>query len=298
MEVRAQACGVVTIPATFVGHRAFATPVAVSDHRRLRFWIDSDGSGFIFDDVARHYAAMTGTVHNGSAQARLPRFARYATIPALTARGGTLSVLHRAEVAQDPIFAGLDGQLGASWLQRRVWTFDYPRSTLHWRCDGTEPYHPKDSEIPLSFSVNESGELVGGVQYPQMQIVIDGEPLLASLDTAATVALSRRAVETLRGSEPVEATSFVTHALVAQWHERHPSWAYVGNAGEQRGITAILVPLVLAGPVRFTDVWFTTRPDDDVFQGERETIKLGPTAFDCCVLTIDYVRRRAIVQKR
>jgi hypothetical protein len=241
---------------------------------------------------------MTEASENNSTRARLPRFTQNATIPALTVHGGTLSVLHRADVARDPIFAGLDGQLGASWLQHRVWTFDYRRSTVHWRCDGGEPAHAADEEIPLSFSLEESGRLTGGVQYPQLQIVIAGEPLLASLDTAATVALSPRGVAALHGSEAVRATSFVTQALVARWHELHPSWTYIGDAGQQRGITAILVPSVRAGPVRFTKVWFTTRPEDDVFAGERERVKLGPTAFGCCSVTIDYARRRAIVQKR
>ena len=94
----------------------------------------------------------------------------------------------------------------------------------------------------------------------------------------------------------MRATSFATRALVTQWHEQHPSWRYIKNAGQQAGIDAIRVPEVSAGAVQFHDVWFTTRPDDDVFEGEREQLKLGPTAFGCCVLTVDYRRRRAILQ--
>jgi len=288
-------CRVVAIPSLFVSQRVFAIALAAADRRTLRFWVDTDGSGFIFDDVARRYGTLmsdTGT----PARAELPRLAASADVPSLTTHAGTLSVLRRADVVQDPIFAGLSGQLGASWLQGRVWTFDYSRGELLWRCDGSEPDHAKSQEIPLSFARDANGHLIGGAEYPQLKVAIEGRRLLASLDTAATVALSKRDVEVLQGLQAVRATSFATRALVTQWHEQHPSWRYIKNAGQQAGIDAIRVPEVSAGAVQFHDVWFTTRPDDDVFEGEREQLKLGPTAFGCCVLTVDYRRRRAILQ--
>jgi len=296
IPVQARACGVVSIPALFVSQRVFAMPVAAADLRPLRFWVDSDGSGFIFDDVARRYGILAQEAASSHARAGLPRFVSSANIPPLTAHAGTLSVMRRAEVARDPIFDGLDGQLGASWLQHRVWTFDFPGHRFVWRCDGSEPDHAPSREIPLAFAVDAAGHLIGGVEYPQLDVTIAGTHFLASLDTAATVALSKHGVDALQGLEAVRATSFATRALVAQWHERHPSWPYVRDAGQQSGIDAIRVPEVGAGSVRFANVWFTTRPSDDVFEGEREQVKLGPTAFGCCALTIDYPRRRAIIQ--
>src|SRR6516162_5578147 len=116
IPVQARACGVVSIPALFVSQRVFAMPVAAADLRPLRFWVDSDGSGFIFDDVARRYGILAQEAASSHARAGLPRFVSSANIPPLTAHAGTLSVMRRAEVARDPIFDGLDGQLGASWL--------------------------------------------------------------------------------------------------------------------------------------------------------------------------------------
>ena len=294
----ALACGIMTIPSLFVQQRAFATPVAAADHDTLRFWLDSDGSGFIFDDVARKYGTLSDSEKSAHARSRLPLFTSSTSIPPLLANGGTLGVLSRSDVSGDPIFAGLVGQLGASWLQKRVWTFDYERSRLLWRCNGTEPMHQADEEIALSFQTDASGRLMDGLQYPQLTVSVDGVSYLASLDTAATVALSQSGLLALPKGGAVRATSFVTHALASRWHAAHPRWHYLQQAGQTRGIAAIRVPAIEAGPVRFHDVWFTTRPGDDVFEGEKEGVKLGPSAFGCCVLTIDYPRRRVIFQKR
>ena len=134
---------------------------------------------------------------------------------------------------------------------------------------------------------------------------IDGEHLFSALDTAATVALSPRGAAfidaraiAMKSGVLVRATSFVKRTLIDQWHERHPRWLYRAQVGQGRGISAILVPLVRAENVEFANVWFTTRPDDDVFQGELVDVKLGPTAFAGGSLTIDYLRKLAIVQRR
>lgn len=297
LPARAGACGVVAIPSSFTDQRAFAVPTAAYDLRTLRFWLDSDGSGFIFDDVVRRYGTIVPSTP-GNTRARLPRFAQGASIPALTAPEGTLAVLDRDSVSHDPIFAGLAGQLGASWLQNRVWTFDYVRQKLLWRCDGSEPAHSSAEEVRLSFATDASGKLSGGLQYPQVNVRIAGQQFLASLDTAATVALSPAGLSAMPRGGAVRATTFATSALVAQWRAQHPKWPYVANAGRQSDISAIMIPVVEAGDVRFVNVWVTTRPGDDVFEGEREKIKLGPTAFGCCTLTIDYRRGHAIVQSR
>jgi hypothetical protein len=55
----------------------------------------------------------------------------------------------------------------------------------------------------------------------------------------------------------------------------------------------IRVPAVSAGGVAFRDVWFSTRPNDDVFQGDTVDVKLGPSAFGNCAVTIDYVHEFA-----
>ncbi len=292
----ARACGVVAIPSMFSAGRSFATPVAAADGRSLFFWVDSDGSGFEFDDVARRYATLSPALGNSAPRASLPAFSSRGAIPGLAASGATLPVLRRSDVAGDALFAGLAGQLGASWLEHRVWTFDYPHAAIVWRCDASDPPHERAEEIALSFALDDHGRLEGGAQYPQLRVHIDGADLLASVDTAASVSLSTRAKAAMHDSVPaVRATSFATQALVRLWHARHPQWTYIPDAGSEQGVAAILVPTVTAGQVRFSGVWFTTRPSDDVFSGERESLKLGPSAFGRNMLTLDYRRRIAIV---
>jgi len=296
-EAAAQTCGDIPIPATFVEQRVIATPVAASGAQKVRLWIDSDGEGFLFDDVALRYATYLPTGPDEPVKARLPAFTMGGRFPQPSSYGSALGVMRRAEVHGDPIFAGLDGQLGASWLQRRVWTFDYPDRSLVWHCDGAQPPHTPADEVPILFATDPSGKLLGGAEYPQIHVDVAGQRFLASLDTAATVALSAQGMHALGPGQAVRATSFATRSVVAAWHARHPDWRYFANAGQTVGIVAIRVPIVTAAAVRFRNVWFTTRPDDDVFQGEQEQLKVGPTAFGCCVLTIDYLRHQAVVRR-
>jgi len=296
-DALAAPCAVTRVPAVFTAGRVFAAPMVDSDKRRLRLWIDSDGSGFLFDDVAARYGTLTKAGGSARQRATLPRWSTQATIPALTTRDRTLPILRRSDVASDPVFDGLDGQLGASWLQNRIWTFDYVRSALLLRCDGMDPAHSKNEVVKLSFALDVAGKLIGGVQYPHLTATVEGQSFPTSLDTAATVALSQAGLTRMRDRSPmVRATSFAKRSVVARWHAEHPDWRYDGDAGEAPGVAAILVPSVTTEKVRFQNVWFTTRPHDDVFEGDDVDLKLGPTAFGRSVITIDYVHKIAIVQ--
>ncbi len=78
-----------------------------------------------------------------------------------------------------------------------------------------------------------------------------------------------------------------------QWHAAHPDWTYIADAAYSPGISLIRIPEVHADRVTFRNVWFSTRPGDDVFQGDTVDAKLGPTAFGKCAVTIDYVHDTA-----
>jgi len=289
-------CGVVRIPAVFSAGRAVATPVADVDHRTLHLWIDSDGGGFEFDDIATRYGTAVAGGNAEMRRAKMPRWSSQAWLPGFATTNQMLPVLRRAAVAGDPIFRGLDGQLGASWLQNRIWTFDYLRSTIAWRCDGSIPHHAKADEVKLSFAVDKDGKYSAGLQFPRLRVAVGGNTYKASLDTAATVALGASGVVRMRDSQPsVRATSFAKRSVVMRWHAEHPKWRYDAYAGRDPGVAAILVPEISTGQVRFRDVWFTTRPDDDVFAGDDVDLKLGPSVFGRSVLTIDYVHGIAIV---
>ncbi|MGZ3518750.1 MAG: hypothetical protein ACXVAM_16520 [Vulcanimicrobiaceae bacterium] len=207
------------------------------------------------------------------------------SFPPVKLDGGRLPILDAGQVRNDPIFAGVDGQLGGSRLSDRICTIDYVAHRL-W-LDSTAPAAAPADIVPLAFDREH--------RYPSLEIQIDGQQLHASLDTAATVALSETAMRTLADELPnVRATSFVPRPTLSLWHNKHPDWPYIADGGATPGIAPIRVPEVRASRVVFNNVWLSTRPGDDVFAGETIDAKLGPTAFGDRVVTIDYVRDDAV----
>jgi hypothetical protein len=268
----------VELPSAFSGGRAFVMPRVANSDRRLTLWVDTDGSGFLRSGVVQALHLQTD-----GKTAYLPRL-NEAAFPPVTGNRGALPVLDDAGVSDDPIFNGLDGQLGWSWLGDRIWTIDYVGHHIYW--DRTAPPFRDSNLVPLTFDRSH--------RYPALDMVIDGKTYRSALDTAATVALSQRTVTLLNDGMPqVRATSFIPKRLLESWHATHPQWQYLPNAGFAPGIAMIRVPEVRANHITFHDVWFSTRPGDDVFQGETVDAKLGPTAFGKCAVTIDYVHDAA-----
>lgn len=270
------------LPSAFSGGRAFVVPRAARSSRRLTFWVDTDGSGFLRSSVVTSLKLQKG----GMNTAYLPRF-EDAGFPPAAGSGGALPILDDAQVANDPIFSGVDGQLGWSWLSGRIWTIDYVGHRVY--LDRTMPQFRDVDLVSLQFDKAH--------RYPRLDIAIDGKTYLAALDTAATVALSQRTVAELNDGIPqVRATSFIPRRTLDAWHAAHSDWTYIADAGYGKGVSMIRVPEVRAGRVLFRNVWFSTRPDDDVFQGDSVDAKLGPTAFGSCAVTIDYVHDQAVFE--
>jgi hypothetical protein len=259
------------VPSVLDGGRFFATPrTAVG--LPTKWWLDTDGGGFVFSDSARrlHLAG------DGPGRVRLPRFAS-ASMPA--ADDLRLPVLDSKQAADDPLLRGFDGQLGASWFVKRRWVFDYPAATLH--CNAA----PRSSSwLPV--------ELAGG-NFPRVRVELAGTALPASFDTAASVALQNDAVRRLGDGLPaVRATSFVKRSLFEQWQTANPGWPVLRSVGIVASIDAIRVPSVSLGQWALGPQWFTTRPGDDVFEGETIALKLGASAFSRCSVELDYPRQR------
>lgn len=269
----------VELPSAFSGDRAFVMPRVANSTRRLTLWVDSDGSGFLRSGVVNALHLQSGAMKT----AYLPQLDQ-PEFPPVTGNRGALPVLDDSDVANDPIFAGIDGQLGWTWLHDRIWTIDYTGHHIFW--DHAAPEFSGASRVPLVFDRAH--------RYPQINITIDGKTYRAALDTAATVALSERSAASLNDGMPqVRAASFIPKRTLDMWHAAHPEWNYIADAGFSRGVSLIRVPEVAAARVVFRNVWFSTRPDDDVFQGDTVDAKLGPTAFGKCAVTIDYVHDAA-----
>ena len=262
------------LPAAVINGRFFYQP-SVGAHR-LRIWLDTDGSGF----VTRRCVETLG----------LTVAANHTTLPdpvlQPAALSGRLPVFDPDPA--DSIFAGIDAQFGATWFQGRTVSLDYPRGRLQVLAP-SEASSGTKGRATLHFQTGPDGNRIDGRQYPSVDVAIDGnERVTMSFDTAATVVLSPASENTLSdGWGAVRATSFVTHAAMRSWHAAHPSWRFIARAGGD-GIDLLQVPGLTIGTYRARDVWFSTRPGDDVFEGESVTGKIGPTAFFRSRVTLNY----------
>lgn len=255
------------LPSALVNGRFFYEPTVGS--RKIVIWMDTDGDGFVTQRFANEFhLSRVGD------RARLPSEVLQPT------QQGLLPVV--APDPSDAIFDGVDAQLGATWFDDRIVRFDYRRGAL----------------IVLETVPGGTGSLgraaltfEGG--YPRIEVRVAGKSYPMSVDTAATVVLTPRTIAALHDNwGPVRATSFVAGALLRDWHTAHPEWKFLQRAGAD-GVSMIEVPELSLGTFAARNVWFSTRPGDDVFQGETVLAKIGPTAYGKVTLTLDYRDRVA-----
>lgn len=267
--------GDVTVPVELRGGRFFAVPQTL-DGKIFACWLDTSGSGFIFDSAIAAFG-LPFTRENGKRRAVLPPFRAGHDIPAVRSPLGELPVFERSEDdKRDPILRGFDAQLGVTWFDARTWRFDYPGKTLHAIAAGLGA---KDASIDLTMD--------RGV--PQVVAVVGDDAVTMDFDTAASIAYSP---EWTLGGPEVQATSFIPRATLERWRTLHPSWKVNRDVGSSPGCDRIVVPQVRIGAFVSGPVAFTTRPGDDVFEGENAGGKLGANAYADCVVTIDYPNRR------
>jgi hypothetical protein len=252
------------IPAELRGGRFFALP-RVRNGKIFECWLDTDGGGFVFDSAVDEFH-LAVTVSGGKRRASLPVFGS-PSIPSLTS-AADLPVFERsAQDRADPILADFDAQLGRTWFEGRTWRFDWP----HARCAmlaGT--LAASDANVPLHL---ERGS-------PRIPVLAGGETLDMSLDIAASVAV--------KPGPSVVATTFVPNSLFKRWHAEHPDWTVERDVGAVPGIDRITVPQMQTGAVTLRNIACTTRPGDDVFEGDDVAGKLGANAFSECIVTLDY----------
>jgi hypothetical protein len=252
----------IELPGVFLRGRPFLRPTT-ADGTRVLAWLDTDGSGFITEALVR----KLGLAVSGK-RAAVPLWREQ--VPAVGG-DGLLPIL---PATSDPILAGIDIQFGGSWFAHRVWTIDYRNQKIVWHSSGGAAASDAVNPVPLRFT-DESK------QYPMIPVVISGDVIPMTLDTAASV---------VPKPGDIAATSFVTRAQFAKWHAAHPEW---NVKSVSMGVDAIDVPDVRVAGVPLGGVTFTTRPNDDVFEGESVAGKLGSNAFVARELIIDYTRATA-----
>ena len=292
VAVPAVPSGPVAIPVVLERGRFFAVPRVARDESVMRLWLDTDGGGFVFSESVARWGLLVIADPAGKARTwtRLPAFVPGASVPAPGGREGRLFVFARDdEERKDPILSGFDGQLGASWFQDRTWTFDYRARRVVLRDYIAADDGPR---VAVRFAVGPDGRRIDGGQFPRFSVAVGGEERAMSFDTAATVA--QRDNDRSRGSSPaplVKATSFVRRGVFDAWRRAQPDWTVNEEVSVHRDVSAIRVPSVRLGTIELGPVEFTTRPGDDVFDGEPGLDgKLGGNAFAGRVVTIDYPR--------
>lgn len=264
----------VWIPVEMRGGRFFAVPRTRAGEV-LACWLDTSGSGFVFDAAVTRFK-LTTYRSTGKRFAMLPLFERGYDIPKLVAAAG-LPIFERSESDRaDPILEGFDAQLGRTWFAGRVWRFDFVRGSLTLL---TRTASPQSGGVPLFFAAG----------YPYVRVRIEERTLAMSVDTAASVAYKQANT----GEAFVSATSFIRRDAFERWHAAHPEWRLERNVAVTGGIDQITVPRLNVGTTAFADVAFTTRPDDDVFEGEPHIDgKLGSNAYHRSLICIDYPKER------
>jgi hypothetical protein len=260
-----------SIPVEMRGGRLFAVP-QTPDGRTFACWLDTDGDGFIFDSAVERFA-LSASQQGMGRTAPLPAFAPAHGIPPLV-NAKTLPVFDRSPSDRnDPILQGFDAQLGATWFAGRIWRCDFGRGALTMLA---QPLPASSNTIPLRFRG----------PFPRVDVSL-GESrsvLTMSLDIAASVAYRPG----FASGVEVQAASFIPHATLEQLHAEHPDWRVDRDVSPTSGVDRIVVPQVRVGAQRFANVAFTTRPQDDVFQGDSVTGKLGANAYAGLIVTIDY----------
>lgn len=190
-----------------------------------------------------------------------------------------------------------DGQLGATYLGSRVWTFDYPARQL--RAEGGD-WHadPAAHRAPLGFQTDAHGKVVQ--HFPRIVVRIDGKPLDMLLDTGAT-AHPTPAGKAATGTETVNGfgvTSYITTSMLERWHKAHPEWTIVEDGDDLMAprfkARLIEVPVVEIAGWSVGPVWFTERPDR-AFHGMMASLMdaspegaIGANVLARFRLTIDY----------
>jgi hypothetical protein len=272
----AQPSDEIALPVELRGGRFFALP-RLADGSTFSCWLDTDGSGFVFAGAVKRLALPERSDGTRSL-ARLPRFDPTRAVPPLVRNGGELPVFDPKDAdAADPILQGFDAQLGGSWFADRVWRLDFARPAMSLRLT---PLPAMLANLPVAFD---------GV-YPRTTVTIAGETLPMSVDIAASV------VPASAGEAAVSATSFVRRATFDRWSAEHPQWTVERNVSTRPGIDRIVVPELRAGNAVFSAVAFTTRPNDDVFEGGDLAGKLGANAYAGRIVTIDYPSARLRIE--
>ncbi|MEW9573763.1 hypothetical protein ABQJ54_18565 [Rhodanobacter sp. Si-c] len=285
------------LPTVYEAGHFYAVPETM-DGQKLKLVVDTGGSGgggmyVLLASTAKRLHLSTKPCPDGGGEvATLPRFKTGQSLPPLI-----------APACGQAAWVGPFDTLGAGYLPRRTWTFDYPNHRL--RMEGSD-WHPAPDahKAPLGFPHKADGSLGDGLAA--IEIKVDGQTIPLLLDTGAT-ARPTVAGEKASGTPTVNGegvTSYITTSVLERWHKAHPEWRVVADGddllGPKRATRLIEVPDVEIAGWRVGPVWFTERPDRNFgikgisqYMDRIVSGSAGANIFQHFVMTLDYPHEAA-----
>ncbi|RDI99157.1 hypothetical protein DVT68_11830 [Dyella solisilvae] len=286
------------VPTVFEAGHFFATPETESGEH-LKLLVDTGGGGvdglyLLRQAVAARLKLKAGhCVFDGGdvPTATLPTYKQARGIPGPTSRCSGAMTYDDAH----PI-SSADGLLGSSYLDGRIWTFDYPSKKLILQSEDWTPTQDLHA-FTLGFQKDANGGKLRA--FPRVEIRVDGQLLDMLLDTGATAAPSESG-QRVTGTPTVNGfgvTSYITRSQLERWHSAHPEWRWVENGDKlfpRSGSRMIEVPLVEIAGWSVGPVWFTERPDTNFHEMMASIMDkppegaVGGNVLHQFVMTIDY----------
>ncbi|MEO6050051.1 MAG: hypothetical protein ABIP78_01800 [Pyrinomonadaceae bacterium] len=183
----------IVLQVKYVEDRFFVEPVLESGKSILLF-TDTGGGLFIYKDVAERLK-LDLTTEGENQTTELNKFKAGSSIPQPLGSSGKIYIFPK-QTGQMPT-GFYDGMLGQQWFADRIWTFDYPKKQLSLWSSTPKIIEKKSAHrITLGFQTNTNGKRQ--LNFPRIQVEIDGETLEMLFDTGATTFLTKDARETLK----------------------------------------------------------------------------------------------------
>ncbi len=219
------------LPARFEHNRVFLD-AAAPDGEIVTFYTDTGGgfNAITESTVDQHSLVRRGTAMSDNGERVLvafPAFAQAAGIPPPPPDPwlkGNLAVVSDSRLEAD-------GLLGSRWFAGGIWEFDYGERKL-FRLNKFEAKDFENASLGFRHVANGNRDL----NFPRVDVVIDGEQLSMLLDTGATAKLTETSapVHGLTTGTPV-GTSYIVRSIFDSWRDRHPDWRVVENADAVTG---------------------------------------------------------------
>ena len=289
------------VPTTYEAGHFYATGTTTGG-KTLRLLVDSGGAGGSGLYVIDPDAVLRVGLKTRSCLLDGQKLDVIATIPFARGKGWPKSTDTPCD-ATALVVQGIgktalgDGIIGAGYMPRHIWTFDYSARRLWLEPTDWKP-HAGMRRAELGYLRNRLGHW--GTGFARLRVLVAGKPLDLLLDTGAT-GRPTKAGEAANHAPMLNGhgvTSYITTQVLEQWHRQHPDWPVIeagdNLSGDRLATRLIEVPTLQVAGWTIGPVWFTERADSNFHDAiSRYTDKqvegaAGANIFSHFVMTIDY----------